>query len=57
MGAIAREKAEEFRRRGAIGSHLEVLQRDDGYKGLNQSGINVIIRETDPRRQAQVAST
>ncbi len=54
-GAIAREKAEEFRRHGAIGSHLEVLQRDDGYKGFNQSGINEIIRETDPRRSATAA--
>lgn len=50
-GFITREQAERFRAEGAIGSHLEILQRDEGYKGFNQAGINEIIRETDPRRQ------
>ena len=49
-GAITRQQAEQFRRNGALGSHLEILQRDEGYKGFNQSGINEIIRATDPRR-------
>ncbi|NUQ62252.1 MAG: hypothetical protein HUU20_07175 [Pirellulales bacterium] len=49
-GAIAREAAEQFRRSGAIGSHLEILQRDEGYKGFNKAGINEIISYTDPRR-------
>lgn len=49
-GQITPEQAEKFRREGAIGSHLEILQRDDGYKGFNQTGISEIIRETDPRR-------
>ena len=48
-GAITHEKAERFRQSGAIGSHLEILQRDEGYKGFNQAGINEIIRDTDPR--------
>ena len=52
-GCITAEQAEKFRREGAIGSHLEILQRNDGYKGFNQSGINEIIRATDPRRQAE----
>jgi hypothetical protein len=47
--AITPEQAEKFRREGALGSHLEILQRDEGYKGFNQSGINAIIRATDPR--------
>ncbi|EMI21654.1 hypothetical protein RMSM_01417 [Rhodopirellula maiorica SM1] len=48
-GVITAEQAERFRRSGSIGSHLEILQRDDGYKGFNQTGINEIIRKTDPR--------
>jgi hypothetical protein len=34
---------------GALGSHLEILERNDGYKGFNQTGISQIIRRTDPR--------
>ena len=49
-GAITPVEAERFGRAGAIGSHLEVLQRDQGYRGFNQAGINEIIRQTDPRR-------
>ena len=48
-GAITFQQADQFRTKGAIGSHLEVLQRGDGYKGFNQTGINEIIRDTDPR--------
>ncbi|GAA5507862.1 hypothetical protein [Novipirellula caenicola] len=48
-GVITTEQAERFRKSGSIGSHLEILQRDDGYKGFNQTGINEIIRKTDPR--------
>jgi hypothetical protein len=49
LGAISGQQAEQFRS-GALGSHLEILQRDEGYKGFNQTGINSIIRATDPRR-------
>lgn len=34
---------------GAIGSHLENLERRDGYKGFNQKGVSAILAETDPR--------
>ena len=54
-GAISREQAERFRDLGALGSHLEILQRDDGYKGFNQTGINEIIRATDPRGAREVS--
>lgn len=50
-GRITAEQADKFRSEGALGSHLEILQRNDGYKGFNQTGINEIIRDTDPRRQ------
>ena len=44
------EQADRFRREGALGSHLEILERNDGYKGFNQTGISEIITRTDPRR-------
>ena len=36
-------------REGAIGSHLENLQRREGYKGFNQQAVSAIIAATDPR--------
>ena len=53
-GSITEEQAEIFRTEGAIGSHLEILERNDGYKGFNQSGISDIIAKTDPRAQASL---
>jgi hypothetical protein len=47
---ITAEQADEFLRRGALGSHLEILERNDGYRGFNQTGITEIIHRTDPRR-------
>ena len=49
-GRITAEQADRFRREGAIGSHMEILERNDGYKGFNQTGISEIITRTDPRR-------
>ena len=49
-GRISAEQAEQFERHGAIGSHLENLERHDGFKGFNQKGVSEIIAETDPRR-------
>ncbi len=48
-GFITRDQAEQFRNEGALGSHLEILQRDQGYKGFNQTGVSEIIQRTDPR--------
>jgi hypothetical protein len=56
-GWINRQQAEQFSGRGAAGSHLEVLERNQGYKGFNQSGISHIIRETDPRRLADSSAS
>lgn len=49
-GRITADQADRFRREGAIGSHMEILERNDGYKGFNQTGISEIITRTDPRR-------
>lgn len=54
---ITAEQAEKFRTKGAIGSHLENLERNDGYKGFNQTGVSDIISRTDPRRMNEAAAT
>jgi hypothetical protein len=49
-GLITQEQANQFRDHGAIGSHLENLERNDGFKGFNRKGVSEIIAATDPRR-------
>jgi hypothetical protein len=49
-GQITREQFERFRTEGAIGSHLENLQRHGGFKGFNQKSVSAIIAATDPRK-------
>jgi hypothetical protein len=49
-GQITTAQADQFRRQGALGSHLENLERNDGFKGFNQTGVSDIISRTDPRR-------
>jgi hypothetical protein len=39
----------KFAQKGAIGSHLENIQRGEGFKGFNQQTISDIMRRTDPR--------
>ncbi|QDV69467.1 hypothetical protein Poly24_31830 [Rosistilla carotiformis] len=51
-GVITAAQAERFEQTGASGSHLEILERNDGYKGFNQTGISDIIQRTDPRNPA-----
>jgi hypothetical protein len=54
-GLLDASQAERLRRGGALGSHFEILERNLGYKGFNQDGINRIILATDPRRSAEAA--
>jgi len=49
-GLISGAQAEAFLRDGAIGSHLENLQRKGGFKGFNQKSVSAIIAATDPRK-------
>jgi hypothetical protein len=49
LGLITAEQRDRFQLIGAPGSHLEILQRWDGFKGFNKTGINSIIRHTDAR--------
>lgn len=48
-GKITEEQATKFLTQGALGSHLENLQRREGYKGFNQKNVSIIIKKTDPR--------
>jgi len=54
-GLIDEKKYDEFLKEGAIGSHLENLERKGGFKGFNQQSVSAIIQATDPRRQARGA--
>lgn len=49
-GLITKQQADDFRLNGAIGSHFENLERNDGYKGFNQPGIDDVLRVLDPRK-------
>ena len=55
-GLITREQCDTFLRDGAIGSHLENLQRHGGFKGFNQKAVSAIISATDPRKQTMTSA-
>jgi hypothetical protein len=48
-GWIDSEQHRKFLHDGTIGSHLENLERSEGYKGFNQQAVSAIIAATDPR--------
>ena len=48
-GAITTEEADRMQKEKVIGSHLEILERNDGFKGFNQTGISHIITKTNPK--------
>jgi hypothetical protein len=54
-GLIDEKQFKQFVREGAVGSHLENLQRRGGFKGFNQKSVSVIIEATDPRKQGHGA--
>lgn len=51
-GLITKAQADQFLAHGAIGSHLENLQRREGFKGFNQKNVSKIIKSTDPRTRS-----
>ena len=55
-GQIDEEQAARFVERGAVGSHLENIQRGEGFKGFNQQTVSDIIRRTDPRAEVGVTT-
>jgi len=48
-GQITGEQRAQFAERGALSSHLENIQRGQGFKGFNQQMVSDIIQRTDPR--------
>jgi hypothetical protein len=48
-GQIDDQQRARFASEGAVSSHLENIQRDEGFKGFNQQTVSDIIRRTDPR--------
>jgi hypothetical protein len=50
-GQIGEEQTTRFAEKGAVGSHLENIQRGEGFKGFNQQTVSDIIRRTDPRSE------
>ena len=49
-GRISAEQGEKFLAERAVGSHLENIQRNEGYKGFNRKNVTTIIQQTDPRK-------
>ncbi len=49
-GQVSAGEAEDFRLNGAIAAHLENLERNDGFKGFNQPGIDGVLLAIDPRK-------
>jgi hypothetical protein len=47
---ISKVQMERFLSAGARGSHLEFIERNDGFKGFNQEAVSDIIDRTDPRK-------
>jgi hypothetical protein len=52
---IGADQRERFVAEGAVGSHLESIQRGEGFKGFNQQTVSDIIRRTDPRHESEAA--
>ena len=48
--SITIEQGERFLNQGAVGSHLENIERREGYKGFNRKNVSAIIQQTDPRK-------
>jgi hypothetical protein len=47
--SITNEQGARFIDQGAVGSHLENIERREGYKGFNRKNVSAIIQQTDPR--------
>jgi hypothetical protein len=52
-GLITKAQAGGFLTDGAIGSHLENLERKGGFKGFNQKSVSAIIAAVDPRKMQE----
>lgn len=48
-GHISQAESEDFLRNGVIATHFENVERNGGFKGFNQPGIDDVLRVLDPR--------
>lgn len=48
-GQITSEQRAQFAEKGALSSHMECIQRGEGFKGFSQERVSDIIHRTDPR--------
>ncbi|MFT4552345.1 MAG: hypothetical protein ACI9S8_000970 [Chlamydiales bacterium] len=48
---ISSPQAEEFLGNGVIGSHLEILECKEGYKGFDKNSLGAFIKQTNPLMQ------
>jgi hypothetical protein len=48
-GHIGADEAERLRLEGSIVTHLENIERNEGFKGFNREGIDSVLRKLDPR--------
>ncbi|MEQ5787189.1 hypothetical protein J3454_04715 [Erythrobacter sp. NFXS35] len=53
-GHLPADEAQRIRMEGAIVTHLENIERNDGYKGFNKPGIDGVLQKLDPRRYGQL---
>ncbi len=53
---VSEKQATRFVEYGAVGSHLEIVQRDHGFKGFNQDSVSAIIRMTDPLKRSDIGA-
>jgi hypothetical protein len=54
--SVTAEQRTKFQAAGAIGSHMEILERNQGFKGFNKSSVTKIIQATDPRMQSALGA-
>lgn len=52
QGKLSQKAYDQIIKDGAVGSHLENLQRRNGFKGFNQRSVSNIILEVNPEKQA-----
>lgn len=52
-GSIDENQNAQFSSDGAIGGHVEIIERNSGFKGFNQDSVSAIITATDPRAQIE----
>jgi len=50
-GFMTRNQADQFHAQGAIGSQLEILERQAGYKGFSQQSLHSTISQNDRRKK------